>query len=506
MGGTPNIAGMVNDPDFQSLAPADKRAALTKVTGDQSFASLNDGETMQFVSRFPKPAALPAENPINAAFSKAQSIGPAPSILDQLRAGQVPGVDQLQQGFQSAGTGQGLPPQQSIMGRIGQFAGLVGKGPAAQATIGSIAPEAAGTAAEATGTTIQKLAGVPEAEAEATAKYQSELASQQEALRQRAIGKRQNVATHEQAKTDLASANAQKKVQYQSDVSDALSKVPAAPPGQQALWVDLNKSVQVPPNAIKVKLGATDLTEAMTMPGRGMAQEGLKAADLSKMTPPEQNAVLAPRWHAAGQKIDALAQQATDAGKTVDIRSVDEAVNNMLDKNDRDGMNRVLTRIGKGIGLRGRDWTNITPTQALAMKRALWEYGENGEYVARAVSNALRDQVPELKAADQQYSDLNGAMTSIRTQYGRYSAGKFTPPEMTPSLPQPPTLQDFQHPSYKTLPKIPQAPTPPDLTALQNELVKNFGIKAAKIVGKYVAPPVAAAAGAYEGVDKLKRR
>lgn len=53
MGDTPNVAGMVADPDFQGLSPADKRAALTKVTGDNSFASLNDGETMQFISRFP---------------------------------------------------------------------------------------------------------------------------------------------------------------------------------------------------------------------------------------------------------------------------------------------------------------------------------------------------------------------------------------------------------------------------------------------------------------------
>src|SRR5947208_17021205 len=55
MGGTPNIAGMIADPDFQGHSPADKPAALGKVTGDNSFASLNDGETMQFISRFQKP-------------------------------------------------------------------------------------------------------------------------------------------------------------------------------------------------------------------------------------------------------------------------------------------------------------------------------------------------------------------------------------------------------------------------------------------------------------------
>jgi hypothetical protein len=52
---TPNVSGMVADPDFQGLAPADKRAALGKLTGDTSFSALSDAETMQFVSRFTQP-------------------------------------------------------------------------------------------------------------------------------------------------------------------------------------------------------------------------------------------------------------------------------------------------------------------------------------------------------------------------------------------------------------------------------------------------------------------
>jgi hypothetical protein len=48
---SPNVSGMVADPDFQSLSPADKRAALGKLTGDSSFSGLSDAETMQFVSK-----------------------------------------------------------------------------------------------------------------------------------------------------------------------------------------------------------------------------------------------------------------------------------------------------------------------------------------------------------------------------------------------------------------------------------------------------------------------
>lgn len=51
----PNVSGMVADPDFQKLSPADKRTALGKLTGDSSFASLSDADTMQFVSRMSKP-------------------------------------------------------------------------------------------------------------------------------------------------------------------------------------------------------------------------------------------------------------------------------------------------------------------------------------------------------------------------------------------------------------------------------------------------------------------
>jgi hypothetical protein len=46
----PDVQGMVSDPQFQSLAPADKRAALSSLTGDQSFAKLSDADTMRFVS------------------------------------------------------------------------------------------------------------------------------------------------------------------------------------------------------------------------------------------------------------------------------------------------------------------------------------------------------------------------------------------------------------------------------------------------------------------------
>src|SRR5215475_939289 len=60
----PNVRGMVNDPDFQGMSPADKRAALGKLTGDKSFADLSDGETMQFISKFAQPQQVPQAAPL----------------------------------------------------------------------------------------------------------------------------------------------------------------------------------------------------------------------------------------------------------------------------------------------------------------------------------------------------------------------------------------------------------------------------------------------------------
>lgn len=51
MAGKPNVAGMVSDPDFLGLSPADQRNALTRLTGDSAFSQLSDGDTLSFVSK-----------------------------------------------------------------------------------------------------------------------------------------------------------------------------------------------------------------------------------------------------------------------------------------------------------------------------------------------------------------------------------------------------------------------------------------------------------------------
>lgn len=111
-------------------------------------ASASASPSVDKWEQFAQPDAksqAPTENPITAPLSKATSIGPAPGILDRLRAGQVPGLDEFEAGRQSAGNPvpgtTGLAPPPTLAGRAGQMAGVLTKGPAAQALTGTMAPE-----------------------------------------------------------------------------------------------------------------------------------------------------------------------------------------------------------------------------------------------------------------------------------------------------------------------------------------------------------------------------
>jgi hypothetical protein len=135
----PNVAGMIADPDFQGLAPADKRAALTKLTGDQSFSSLNDGETMQFVSRFPKaptptPSAFtsgdfqtmpgsPIYNPATLGSQALPYASPGAAVSGAMARGQMPDFPQQVQQSGSNAAGYAVPIGATV-GAIGGVPGM----------------------------------------------------------------------------------------------------------------------------------------------------------------------------------------------------------------------------------------------------------------------------------------------------------------------------------------------------------------------------------------------
>lgn len=120
------------------------------------YDDLSDGElTSKILAKYPQYSDLagqkvsnPAkevqqstENPITAPLSKATGISAGPStIMQRLAAGRVPGLDELQSGMESVGNGKGLPTQPTLMGKIGQFGGILAKNPASQALFGAMVP------------------------------------------------------------------------------------------------------------------------------------------------------------------------------------------------------------------------------------------------------------------------------------------------------------------------------------------------------------------------------
>lgn len=147
---SPNSAAPNGAPT--QLSPSDF-AAKVRAKYPGAYTDLDDVTlTNRILAKYPQYRSqvtsqpTPVQNPFNAAFQKAQSIGPAPSTLDRLRAGQVPGLDEMVQGMQTAGQPTpgttGLAPQPTMMGRVGQTVGMLTKNPAAQADIGTFGPQA----------------------------------------------------------------------------------------------------------------------------------------------------------------------------------------------------------------------------------------------------------------------------------------------------------------------------------------------------------------------------
>lgn len=140
----PNDFHTVSAPDGKtinfpvSMEPAEIQAAMQKLypPTQPSGGGATIGEQ------------LAAKGGPYAALAKATGIGPQPSTLQQLQAGNVPGLDQLADAMQKVGTpqGAGLPQEGSMAGRIGQTLGMLTKNPAAQSLFSALSPELANSA------------------------------------------------------------------------------------------------------------------------------------------------------------------------------------------------------------------------------------------------------------------------------------------------------------------------------------------------------------------------
>ena len=145
--GSPDVAGMVSDPDFLKLSPTDKRTALTRLTGDQSFNQLSDGDTLQFVSRLTgKPMPTESASVPRPQFPIFPQDGE--SFADTMKRGAIAGRSVTPAQIQ-ANAQQGIKDAPLVLGAA---AGAGIAGPAALALpgeLGSIGATVVGAGAKA---------------------------------------------------------------------------------------------------------------------------------------------------------------------------------------------------------------------------------------------------------------------------------------------------------------------------------------------------------------------
>jgi hypothetical protein len=83
---SPDVAGLVAEPNFRLRPPAGKREALFKLTGDKAFLNLSDAELMRFVSAFEAPNGFVPDPMVLAPNGEIGRI-PAERLKDALAAG-----------------------------------------------------------------------------------------------------------------------------------------------------------------------------------------------------------------------------------------------------------------------------------------------------------------------------------------------------------------------------------------------------------------------------------
>lgn len=189
-------------------------------------------------------------------------------------------------------------------------------------------------------------------------------------------------------------------------------------------WQAINKSIGAKPSSIRLPKSATSIEEAATIPARGLQAEGLDASTLNKMTHVEQQAVITPKWNAAGKKIDQLVIDATAQNATSNpSQSALKVVTSIENPKLQEKAVKELSSLMEEVGI--RDASNATPLEQLQLRRALRagaRFRDGGDLSSlggiraqlyNAVSDDLQAAVPGLKDADQHYSDLNSALNAV---------------------------------------------------------------------------------------------
>jgi len=184
----------------------------------------------------------------------------------------------------------------------------------------------------------------------------------------------------------------------------------------------------------------------VTNPARGVQQAGIEEKALAKMNPLERNKVVTEARNAAGKKLEAALDAATQEGRKVSIRStVDDIFKEIPDKNLQAQTRTKLTQIvNKALGRPNvfekvpytkllQDLDSLTPAQARAIQRGLDEFAnfapegaqktfrDVATRMRRGISVETRKVVPESAPLDRHYSDLAAATDATKKSVSKFA-------------------------------------------------------------------------------------
>jgi hypothetical protein len=183
---------------------------------------------------------------------------------------------------------------------------------------------------------------------------------------------------------------------------------------------EIHEAIGVRPGDLDMGLGTTTLDDARNLQGKALLDAGIKPQDLQGLNPIEQAEKIKPIWQKAGEAVDATAAKATKDGVKLDVgKSLTDTIGNMLDPMGQQALDRT-NDIAKQIGI--EDWRKATPTQAVQLKRALWD-GLPSRFrgpVYGAIARDLNEAVPAMKPVNQTYSEMRAVMDTLSDSQAKF--------------------------------------------------------------------------------------
>lgn len=177
----------------------------------------------------------------------------------------------------------------------------------------------------------------------------------------------------------------------------------------------LHELTGVKPNDLNIQIGSVHPDSVYGTPAEGLLDAGIKPQDLQGLTAEGKIAKINPIWQKAGAAVDIQAAAATKRGVTMDLgKPVSQAIDDMLDPQSSQALARTVDIFKQSVG-EDANWRTVTPEDAVAFKRALWQ-GLPSKFrnpVYAAVTRTLNTAAPEMKPTNLAYSQLQGVMEGL---------------------------------------------------------------------------------------------